>query len=247
MLISSLTLQNGNLITPLLLLYLQLGLVVTKIHRFFDYTLKKRFSSFVQAAVDSRRKGDGNPKSSVVVETMKLLTNSSYDYQIMDRSQHLVAKYLSDKKLHAAKIFKLFKKLEHVNNSFYQVEHAKAQIEHSEPIIVGFFLLQYAKLRILELYYNFTKFSNVDKFEELEMDTGSLYVALAEKKLEYCIRLERRAELQRLRSKHCVDSFTADAVDFVIQTYCVKHKQHDKREPGLFKEEFRCTDIVMSV
>ena len=36
MLISSFTLQNGNLITPLLLFYLQLGLVVTKIHRFVE-------------------------------------------------------------------------------------------------------------------------------------------------------------------------------------------------------------------
>ena len=34
MLISSFTLQNGTFITPLLLFYLQLGLVVTKIHRF---------------------------------------------------------------------------------------------------------------------------------------------------------------------------------------------------------------------
>ena len=25
---------------------------------------------------------------------------------------------------------------------------------------------------------------------------------------------------------------------------CVKHEQHDKREPGLIKEEFRCTDTL---
>ena len=35
-LISSFTLQNGTLITPLLLFYLQLGLVCTKRHRFFE-------------------------------------------------------------------------------------------------------------------------------------------------------------------------------------------------------------------
>ena len=39
-LISSFTLQNGTLITPLLLFYLQLGLVCTKIHRFVEYTPK---------------------------------------------------------------------------------------------------------------------------------------------------------------------------------------------------------------
>ena len=180
MLISSFTLQNGTLITPLLLFYLQLGLVCTKKHRFLENTPKKCFNSFVQSAVDARRQGDEIPNSSVVAETMKILANSSYGYQIMDRSQHTVTKYLTDEKTHAAIISKLFKKLDHVNNSLYEVELAKAQIEHKEPIIVGFFILQYAKLRMLELYYNFfTRFCDVNKFEELEMDTDSLYLALA--------------------------------------------------------------------
>ena len=48
MLISSFTLQNGTLITPLLLFYLLLGLVCTKVHRFVEYTRKKCFNSFVQ-------------------------------------------------------------------------------------------------------------------------------------------------------------------------------------------------------
>ena len=247
MLISSFTLQNGTPITPLLFFYLQLGLVCTKIHhRFVDYTPMKCFNSFVQAAVDARRKGDENPNSNVVAETMKLQANSSYGYEIMDRSRHTVTKYLTDEKTHAAINCKLFKKLDHVNNSLYEVKFAKAQIEHKEPIIVGFFFLQYAKLRMLELYYNFlTRFCDVNKFEELKMDTDSLYLALAEKELEDCITLEMRAEWQRLRSNDCVDSFTADApTHFFPRTCCVQHKQHDKREPGLFQEEFRCTEML---
>ena len=140
MLISSFTLQIGTLITPLH--YLQLGLVCTKKHCFFEYTPKKSFNSFVQSAVDARRQGDENPNSSVVAETMKLLADSSYGHQIMDRSRHAVTKYLSDKKTHAAINSKLFKKLDHVNNSLYEVELAKTQIELKEPIIVGFFILQ---------------------------------------------------------------------------------------------------------
>ena len=97
MLISSFTVQNATLFT-LLLFYLQLRLVCTKIHRFVEYTPKKCFNSFVQSAVDARRQDDENPKSSVVAETMKLLTNSSYGYQIMVRSRHTVTKYLTDEK-----------------------------------------------------------------------------------------------------------------------------------------------------
>ena len=56
--------------------------------------------------------------------------------------------------------------------------------------MVGFFIFQYAKLRLLELYYNFfTNFCDVNK---LEMDTDSLHLALTEKELESCIRPEMR-------------------------------------------------------
>ena len=63
-----------------------------------QYTPRKCFNNFVQSAVDARRQGDENQNSSVVAETMKLLANSSYGYQIMDRSRHTVTKYLTIKK-----------------------------------------------------------------------------------------------------------------------------------------------------
>ena len=153
-------------------------------------------------------------------------------------------KYLFDEKTHAAIKSKLFEKLDHVKNSLYEIELAKAQIEHKEPIIVRFLILQYAKLRKLELYYNFfTRFCDVHKLKELEKDTDSLYFALAEKEMADFIRHERKTEWQRLRSNNSVGSFTVYAVArFFPRTCCLKHKQHDRREPGLFKEEFRCTD-----
>ena len=130
--------------------------------------------------------------------------NSSYGKRIMDRSQHTPTKNLSDEKTHAAINSKLFKNLDQKNDSLYEVELAKAQIEHNEPIIVGLFTLQYANLLMLELHYNFfTKLCDVNKFEELEMDTDSLYLAFAEKELEDCFRTEMRAEWQRLRSNDC--------------------------------------------
>ena len=94
-------------------------------------------------------------------------------------------------------------------------------------------------LRMLELYYNFfTRFCDVNKIEELEMDTDSLYPAPAEKELEDCIRPEMRAEWQRLRSNDCVGSFIADAVAIVFpRTCCVKHKQHDKSESMAYSKK----------
>ena len=176
MLISSYLLENGTLITPLLVFYLELGLVCKKIHRFVEYIPVKCFINFVQSAVNARREGDENPNSSVVAETMKLLANSSYGYQIMDRSRHTVTKYLNDEKTHGAINTKFFKRLDHINDQLYEVKLAKAEIEHRGPINVGFFILEYAKLRMLELYYNFfERFCDVNKIEELEMNTDSVF------------------------------------------------------------------------
>ena len=102
MLISSFKLTNGTLMTPLFNFYLDIGLQFTKIHRFVQSKPHNVFNSFVQSVVDARRAGDENPLSGIVAETMKLLGNSSYGYQIMDRSKHTMTKYLGDEKTHKA-------------------------------------------------------------------------------------------------------------------------------------------------
>ena len=137
-------------------------------------------------------------------------------------------------------------RLDHINDQLYEVELAKAEIEHRETIIVGFFIFQYAKLRIKELYYKFfERFCDVNKFEELEMDTDSLYLALSEKGLYDCIREESKTEWELMRTEDCKDEFTASATNnFFPRTCCTKHMKHDKREPGLFIEEFRCTEML---
>ena len=66
--------------TLVLLFYLQMGLIVTKFHRFVEYVPNKCFNSFVQSAVDAERQGDEIPNSSVIAETMKFLANSSYEF-----------------------------------------------------------------------------------------------------------------------------------------------------------------------
>ena len=175
MLISSFILTKGIIKIPLLSFYFKLGLVCKNIQRFVQYTHRNCFYFFVQSAVDARRQGDENPNSSAVAETMKLLANSSYGYQIMDRSRHTVTKYPTDKTTHSGINSKMFKRLNHITGQLYEVELVKLEIDHRELILVGFFILQYAKLRLLELYYNFfKKYSDTDKYEELKMDTDSL-------------------------------------------------------------------------
>ena len=101
----------------------------------------------------------------------------------MDCSRHSFAKNTNDEKTHAAINKKMFKKLGFISDQLYEVEHAKSEVEHKKPFIVGLFVRQYAKLRMLELYYTFsTNFCDTVKYEEMEMDTNPLSLALAETK-----------------------------------------------------------------
>ena len=100
----------------------------------------------------------------------------------------------------------------------FEVDFVKSTIEHREPIIVRFFILQHAKLRMLELNYNFfDKFCDNNKFEELEMNTDFLYLALAEEDLDEKIFASKRVEWTEKRSKDCGDDFRADAKNRIVQ------------------------------
>ena len=134
----------------------------------------------------------------------------------MDRSKHTETKYLNNEKTHKAINGKMFQRLNNVSKELYEVELAKSKIGHREPIIVGFFILQYAKLRMFELCYNFfDSLCDVNKFKELEMDTDSLYLALAHEYLYDCIRPAKKQEWEALRQQDSNDSFQADAISSV--------------------------------
>ena len=77
------------------------------------------------------------------------------------------------------------------------------------------------------------------------METDSLYLALSEENLEDIILPEKRNEWEATRSQNCTASFTANATGkFFPRTFCSAHKKHDKREQGLFKEKFRCSEML---
>ena len=97
---------------------------------------------------------------------------------------------------------------------------------------------------MLEFYYNFLKkFCHTEKYEELEMDTDSLYLPLSAENLEDNILLEKGNKWEAIRSRDCTESFTPNATgNFFPRTCCTAHKKHDMKEPGLSKEVFRCSE-----
>ena len=120
-----------------------------------QYQPKQCFETFVNGVVEARRQGDLNPDSAVCANIEKVVGNSAYGYQIMDRSTYTRTKYVIGSCVNTLVNDKMFRKFNELPNELYEVELGKSKVEHKEPIIVGFFILQYAKLVMLELVYNF--------------------------------------------------------------------------------------------
>ena len=77
------------------------------------------------------------------------------------------------------------------------------------------------------------------------MGTDSLYLALSEENLKDIVLPEKRNEWEAIRCRDCTNSFTANATgNFFPRTCCTAHKKHDKGEPGLYKEDFRCSEML---
>ena len=139
MLVSSFKLDRGPIVTPLLLFYLEKRVILRDVFWFLQYTPCRCFQTFVQNVVDARRKGDQNKESTVVAETMKLIGNSSYGYQIMDRSRHINTKYVKGPQVDKFLNNRYFKTLNELPDKIYEVESNKTRIIQKEHLIVVFF------------------------------------------------------------------------------------------------------------
>lgn len=176
------------LASPLLQWYLQHGLEVKNIYQVIEYTPMKCFQSFVTNVTEARRQGDDDPKLSVIADTNKKIGNSAYGGLIMDKLKHRNVQYIQGVDEAQKAVNKPdFVNLTLLEDSVYEVEKAKSKIVLDLPIQLGYFILQYAKLRMLEFYYDFMdRYCQRTDFMYCEMDTDSAYMAISGKSLD-CI------------------------------------------------------------
>ena len=125
---------------------------------------------------------------------------------------------------------------------------AKKVIVQDLPLHIGFFVYQYAKMKMLEFYYDVIHtFVDTKDFELIEMDTDSMYMALSASSIESVI----KSELQ--------ESFFKNKGKWFVSDVCNEHK-HEKsikqlpccaaaekystRTPGLFKVEWTGNGMI---
>ena len=98
----------------------------------------------------------------------------------------------------------------------------KKKITFDLPLQIAFFVYQYAKLRMLQFYYDFMlKFIDKSDFEYCEMDTDSAYMAISANTIDDIIKPDMKAKFET--EKHL----------WFPRTDTEEHAAYDKRKAGL--------------
>ncbi|XP_069109836.1 LOW QUALITY PROTEIN: uncharacterized protein [Argopecten irradians] len=224
------------LATPLLKWYMEHGLIVSRVYTVVEYQPRACFKRFTEEISDARRAGDADPTLAIVAETCKLKGNASYGSMLMRKDRHSDVKYIDSKEaLFKSVNDKRFRKLSELGEEQYEIESSKKRINMDIPIQIGFFILQYAKLRMLAFYYDcLDKFWDRRDFELMAMDTDSFYMALSGTELESLVRPDMLAEYTSEKYSWFPDDRTAES------------KAYTRRTPGLMKEEMR-GDVMVAL
>ena len=243
LLISGLKAKKILLATPLLQWYLNNHCEIERIYQLVEYQPLTSFKSFIDTVTMHRIRGDQNPDKAIIGDTYKLLSNSSYRSVLMDRSKHTQTRYMYNK----VKVTQMinspnFKTLEELNNQIFEVESYKKTIVMDNPIQIGFFILQYAKLRMLEFFYDcISKYFIEDSFELTETDTDSIYMAINQASIDECIRSSHHDRYQKEIFKSCSDE---KSPTWFPRRCCQRHLVVDGRHVGSYKREWEGVKMV---
>ena len=151
---------RGNkilLTTPLLRWYLAHGLVVDHVYQVIEYEASPCFQRFSESVSTARRAGDADPDKAIIADTMKLLGNSGYGKTVTNIDQHRDVQYCTEVGTSSLINNKRYRQLDIVTDNAYEVEMSKGVVKYTLPLHIGFFVYQYAKLRMLQFYYDFVE------------------------------------------------------------------------------------------
>ena len=155
MLVGSYRGEKILLATPLLRWYLAHGLVVDRVYQIIEYEPKPCFQNFGDSVSAARRAGDADPDKSIIADTMKLLGNSAYGKTVTNVDRHRKVTYCTEVGTSLLVGNKRFRQLDVVTDDAYEITSSKARVTYDLPHHIGFFVYQYAKLRMLQFYYDF--------------------------------------------------------------------------------------------
>jgi hypothetical protein len=195
---------------------------------------------------EARREGDKNPNSKLMADTYKLLGNSAYGGLLMNKEKHRKICFVEGK----GEVLKKtncpqFRQMEILDEDLFEIQMAKKKIKMDLPIQLGFFILQLAKLRMLQFYYDFMDvYFDRSNWEMIMTDTDSAYFGFSSDIINDLVKVDKKEEFNYLLKGFCNVKDVPLSTHFLPRECCKDHNKYDQRTPGLFKEEFRGDKLI---
>ena len=120
---------------------------MTHVYQVVEYTPSPCFRRFGAAVSTARREGDVHPHKTIIADTMQLLGNSGYGKIITNMDRHRDVKYCTEKAASLMVNDRRFRQHDVVVDDAYEIAMNKKTVRYALPVHVGFFVLQYAKMR----------------------------------------------------------------------------------------------------
>ena len=202
---------------------------IFNITEMLEFNPKRSFKNFMDQVTADRMSGDTDPSQKIQALISKNIGNASYGKTILNKEKLFNIKYVDEKKSYELMNDPSFIDINEIHPDLFEMKVRNKTIYQDLPKTVGGFVYAFAKLHMVSFYYDFiNKFLDPTKFELLQMDTDSLYMALAEEKLADCVKNELKPEFDKIK-----DTWLANPA---VKT--------SLRQPGLFKTEFEGVGYV---
>ena len=128
-----------------------------------------------------------------------------------------------------------FRQIDQIDENTYEFQSCKKTIKLNLPLEIVFFVYQYARLRMLQLYFDFLhKSLDRSDFQYYEMGTDSAYMAIS----------GPSAAVESLFKPELKQEFNKDKRNWLPRNDTEENIAYDKRTPGLFKEEWSGEGII---
>ena len=240
------------LITPLLAWYLKKGLKITKIYNIIQANPHKIFEPFKNAVIEARRNASLDPSLNLVARCFKLLGNSFFGKTATNvykyKKYKICTKAAAVKSLNNVR----FNSMVEYDHNTYEVSLNQRTVSDSLPIIVAYFVYNYAKLNLLQFAYDFIDhYVPRTHYQALATDTDSLYYGIASSTgIETVVRSHLRRDFfenlhKWMPTESCKKHYTkwlryklADK-KWIQKECCLLAHKADLVTPLLFKLEFR--------
>ena len=152
-------------------LYLELGLILKKIHRGIKFNQLDFLKPYIKLNTDLRKQATNDFEK----DLFKLLNNSVFGKSIEDKRKHLNIKMALNQNQVSKWVQKPnFEHFQILNENVAIIKMLKAHVKLDKPIAIGFTVLEYSKHYMYSLHYKLFKDYYKNNIQLIYTDTDSL-------------------------------------------------------------------------